>query len=596
MDKIRLLIYSNKTFFKYLIKYAKIMLILDIIFLFTYNIFPLIRMYAPKYFIDEILYNKSFIKGMFWILLLCVSDLYITIKSSLYSKWKNKFLLNAKLEATKEAYHIFENTYISNFEDSEKMDVFHRGIEYAENGGVALYSLIANIISTVSSGTIVAIVSMQFKWWLWIIIAITFLLKLYITKICQKKNYLFNRDHTLLNRLIQYYSDTLKQKSSLQESRIYNTVDFFLKKLCDKKLLNYEHEKKHEINLMKFSLLSLSLDKLLDIICYTIIGTAMISGEATLSDYTLFFATIARINTVLNGIQATVMMASQETINVQNYNEFITECKKSSYNQSCIQSQIHISDIDSIEFKNVSFTYNNQITPAINDISLNIRKGEKISIVGLNGAGKSTFIKLLMGLYFIETGSISINGNNINNIYMQNYWEKIGVVFQDYNIYPISVAENLIFNQSLSHDIIQQSLEKVKLKDKINALPNGINSMISQMYHNDGIDFSGGEKQRLAIARAFSKDAQLYIFDEPSSALDAISEERLYKIINSISNDKTVIFISHRLSSISSTNRIILFDNGKIIGDGTHQELLNNCVHYKELYETQVNRYGKTIL
>lgn len=561
------------------------------IFLLTYNIFPLIRMYAPKYFIDEVLYNQSLIRGLLWILLLCVSELYIAIKTPLYSKWKNKFLLNAKLEATKEAYQLFENTYISNFEDSEKMNVFNRGIEYAEKGGVALYSLLANIISVVSSAAIVTFISIQFKWWLWIVIVITFIFKMYLTKVCQRKNFVFKREHTLLNRRIQYYSDILKQKSNHQESRIYNTTAFFLTKLCNSKLLNYEQEKKHDISITKFSVLSLALDRLLDIICYAIIGVSMISGKATLSEYTLFFATIARINTVLNGIQATVMMASQESINVDNYKEFLDECEKSSYPKSTT----HISNFGSIEFKNVSFTYNNQLSPAINDISLRIHKGEKISIVGLNGAGKSTFIKLLMGLYSPQNGSITIDEININKICIQDYWKQIGVVFQDYNIYPISVIENLIFDRDLSEDDIKYLLEKVKLKEIIYMLPKGIESTISQSFYSDGIDLSVGEKQRLAIARSFSKDGHLYIFDEPSSALDAISEEQLYNIIDSISDGKTVIFISHRLASVSSTNRIILFNNGKIVADGTHEELLRSCAQYKKLYETQVNRYGQTI-
>lgn len=591
MKKIKSLFKSNKTFFRFLFKNAKTMLILDVIFLITYNFFPLIRMYAPKYFIDEVLYNKSLIKGMFWIIFLCICELYIAIKSRLYSKWKDKFLLSAKLEATKEAYRIFENTYLSNLEDSEKMNVFYRGIDYAEKGGVALYSLISNIISVFFSATIITIISIQFKWWLWIVIVASFLLKLYISKICQRKNYVFQRDHTLLNRRIQYYTDILKQKSSQQESRIYNTTDFFLNKLSNSKMYNFEEEKKHSFKLIKFSVFSLLLDRGIDCICYTIIGVAMLTGEATLSDYTLFFATIARINTVLNGIQTTILMASQESINVENYMEFLSQCQSSSYQPSSISIQ----NVTSINFKNVSFRYNNQMTLAIDNISLHIHKGEKISVVGVNGAGKSTFIKLLMGLYSPETGNIEINGADINTVYIQSYWQQIGVVFQDYNIYPLAIVDNIAFNYPMSIDTIEYQLTRVGLIKKIDALPDGIGSFISQSYYSNGVDFSSGEKQRLAIARAFSRNAQLYIFDEPSSALDAFSEEQLYKIINSIPDDKTVIFISHRLASVSSTNRIILFDNGQIVGDGTHKELLKNCEKYKKLYETQVNRYGSTI-
>ena len=133
------------------------------------------------------------------------------------------------------------------------------------------------------------------------------------------------------------------------------------------------------------------------------------------------------------------------------------------------------------------------------------------------------------------------------------------------------------------------------MKEKVDALPNGANTLISQALHPDGIDFSGGEKQRLAIARAFSRNADLYIFDEPSSALDAKAEDALFNIINQIPEDKTVIFISHRLSSVSTTNRIIVLKDGVIIGDGEHNTLMKTCPEYNDMYATQAKRYGSTI-
>lgn len=591
MKKIKTLFKSNETFFSYLFKNAKIMLILDAFHLMTYNFFSLVRMYAPKFFIDEILYNRSLINGMLWIAFLCLCELFLTSRSRLYSKWKEKFLLAAKLEATKEAYRIFEHTYMSNMENSEKANVFHRGIDYAEKGGVALYSLISNIISVFLSTAVITIVSVQFEWWLWIVIVVTFLIKIYVAKICQKKNFVFQRDHTLLNRQIQYYSDVLKQKSNRQESSIYNTTNYFLNKLCHSKMYNFEEEKKHDYKLAKFSFFSTFLDRVVDFVCYAIIGIAMLSGEATLGDYALFFAAIERINTVLNGIQATMLMASQESVNVENYIEFLNECKSSSYQPS----NLSIQNVASIDFENVSFRYYNQSIPAINNLTLHIHKGERISVVGINGAGKTTFIKLLMGLYAPEAGSIKINGIDMRTICIESYWQQIGVVFQDYNIYPVSISDNMAFDHEMSGDAIEYQLEKVGLIKKIEALPNKTESFVSQYYHRDGVDFSIGEKQRLAIARAFSKNAELYIFDEPSSALDAFSEEQLYKIINAIPDDKTVILISHRLASVSSTKRIILFDDGQIIADGTHKELLKNCKKYKKLYETQVNRYGNSM-
>ena len=592
MKKIRLIVLANKPFFNYLWKNAKFMIVLDMFFLLSYNIFPLIQMYAPKFFIDEITLNGSLIRALNWIILLVLSQIYIYIRSQLFLKWKQKYMLEAEFAALKDALNKFDTAYISFFEDNNKADIYYRGIQYAENGGHAAYALISNIISVLISSCVLFFVSLRFGWWIWIVFLAAFFIKLLISKKCENIQHSFDREHTLINRRIKYFSDVLKDKTTFQEGRIYDSIEFFWQKTADERRKKFKDEKNNAIKLMKLNSIALVVNKCIDIMCYTVIGYALIYKGLTLGDYALFFAACSRINQVLDAIKATLIMYFQESNNLQDYKEFLTECENTSYAKVDNSELICLNNINCIKFENVCFTYKNQTIPAIKNASITINRGERISVVGLNGAGKTTFIKLLLGLYKPECGKIYVNEGNIEYIHMKDYWKYISVVYQDYKIYPLTILDNMLFGVNQPEDKVEEALLKVQLLDKIKSNKTGIATKLYQSYHEDGIDLSGGEKQRIAIARAFVKNSDLYIFDEPSSALDAIAEEQLYQIINSIPNDKTVIFISHRLASVSSTNRVIMFENGEIIGDGNHDQLIKQCPQYRSLYETQARRYG----
>lgn len=596
MKNVKLLFFANKTFLAYLFKHGKLILIWHFCLLFVGVLQRLINIYAPKYFIDEITINKSLVHGMMWILLMYFIQIVASGRAHIFSYLEEKLILRAKNEAVKEVYYRFGQLYLSYFEDNEKMNIFERGVSYAETGGEAFFRMVIDCISVLISFFTITIVSVQFEWWLWMVLVAAFVIKLFLTSMSQKRNFEFYRSNTARNRIVQYYSDVLKQKGTFQESRIYNTTEYFLEKYCEGRVANHIIRKKFEIKaVFKYGITSQLISYLFTCLCYILIGIAMLKGDATLGDYTLFFAAISSLNSILEGVRAIIMTFSEQVLNVKNYEEFINESQNLYKKKTPVSGSRKIDSIDYIAFKNVLFTYNNQSSPAIDGISLTIEKGEKISVVGLNGAGKTTFIKLILGLYHPQSGNIFINGINIDDLDFLDYWNKVGVVFQDFNVYLISLRDNIAFDKDISDDVIEQSFKRVGLDKKIKELPQEKDTMVSQALYENGVDFSGGERQRIAIARAFAKDAQLYIFDEPSSALDAVAEEQLYRIIQSIPEDRTVIFISHRLSSVSSTNRILLFNEGHLIGDGNHKDLLNECSIYRDLYKTQLSRYGMTI-
>ena len=246
-----------------------------------------------------------------------------------------------------------------------------------------------------------------------------------------------------------------------------------------------------------------------------------------------------------------------------------------------------------IELKKVSFAYKEDSDMLLKDLDLHIKPGEKIALVGYNGAGKTTLVKLLMRLYDVKSGAILADGIDIRKYDVKKYRNTIGTVFQDFQIFGGNVKENVILNTEDHGDEkrIKQALTDSGLIDRINELPAGIDTELTTEFAKDGVNLSGGESQKLAIARVFYKDAGLMILDEPSSALDPIAEYQLNHAMMEATKDKSVIFISHRLSTTRLADRIIMLENGKIVEQGSHQDLLNKNGKYAQMWKVQAGAY-----
>lgn len=249
-------------------------------------------------------------------------------------------------------------------------------------------------------------------------------------------------------------------------------------------------------------------------------------------------------------------------------------------------------NIDSIEFRNVCFSYPNSEKEVLHNISFHIQKGEKISIVGLNGAGKTTLVKLICRLYQPTFGEILINGHSIFDYDYESYMKQIAAVFQDYKLFAFSIEENITCNEINSDDKTMEIIKEVGLEDKINNLPNGLSSMFGKSYDENGIEMSGGESQKVAIARALYKEASLIILDEPTSALDPLAEADIYENFNSLVGNKTAIYISHRMSSSIFCDKILIIDDGKVSDYDSHTNLLDKKDSlYAKLFNSQAMNY-----
>lgn len=257
-----------------------------------------------------------------------------------------------------------------------------------------------------------------------------------------------------------------------------------------------------------------------------------------------------------------------------------------------------LDDMQNLEFKNVSFKYNNADKMSIDNINMTISKNEKIAIVGENGAGKTTFIKLLLRLYDPTNGNIYYNNIDYKDIIPKSLRNKFVTVFQNYQIYALTIAENILLRKIENEEdelIVINALKKVGLYDKIKSLDKGIHTICTKEFDKNGIEFSGGERQKLVIARIFATDSNILVLDEPNSALDPLAEKNIFEEIFKYAHNKTLIFISHRFSTTINADKIYLFDEGTIKESGTHKELMKMNAEYKRMFDIQAEKYRKEV-
>ncbi len=245
-----------------------------------------------------------------------------------------------------------------------------------------------------------------------------------------------------------------------------------------------------------------------------------------------------------------------------------------------------------ISLKNVSFSYNGE-KEVLRDISMNIRGGEKIAIVGKNGVGKSTLVKLLLQLYRPQSGEIEMDGKPAETYTLKAYRERFGVAFQNTQLYAVSIAENVLMKpyDETERERIMVALKNGRLYERVAEEEKGIESAVTKEFDADGVEFSGGQAQKLALARVFARDCGVVILDEPSAALDPISEAEMYESIIDLMKEKTVILISHRLSACRKVDRIYVIEDGKIAEQGTHAELLQRDGIYADMWHLQASGY-----
>ena len=317
----------------------------------------------------------------------------------------------------------------------------------------------------------------------------------------------------------------------------------------------------------------------------------VVKRNLAISDFSVIMTAMSNLKDVLNNLSRAISFIRKEAAYFGNLKEFME------YEPKVIGGDKIADEFESLEFRDVHFTYPGAKKPSLNGLNFKIGKGETIAVVGHNGAGKTTFVKLLLRFYDPDSGIILYNGTDIREYDIDSLRNQLATVFQDYKVFALTVSENVLCREEESeadNRIVTDSLKAAGVYERVMVMPEKEQTVFTREFDEKGIGLSGGEQQKLCAARMFAKDFELAILDEPSSALDPIAEYKMYESLIDATKDKTVIYISHRLSSAVLSDRIYVFEGGRVTESGTHEELMSAGDNYFEMFTLQASSYTDT--
>jgi len=414
------------------------------------------------------------------------------------------------------------------------------------------------------------------------------LLNAYARKYEKKTEAELNKNRVKLT----YFQEEAKKLVNGKDIRIYKLESWFYKgiKLFTKRFSKVVTKQRARYSVANFSDSIFTIAR--DLLAYSILVGMVINSQINVTEFTFMLGIVTGFSVWLNQFSESLSRLKESNIGINNFREFmaiddLTKTDKGANITELLKQSL------TIEFKNVSFSYPKAEEPTISHLNLKIKAGEKIALVGINGAGKTTIVKLLSGLYQPSEGEILINDIPISDFNTLDYFDLIGVIFQDVNIFSFTIAQNVsgVSDKNTNFNLVNKSLEMAGLSEKIQSLPTKENTYLTQEIDESGIMLSGGQLQKLMLARALYKDAPILILDEPTAALDPLAEQELYLQYNALTENKTSIFISHRLSSTQFCNRILYIENGSIQEEGSHLELMNKKGKYAKMFKVQSQYY-----
>ncbi|BCR35219.1 ABC transporter ATP-binding protein [Mariniplasma anaerobium] len=391
---------------------------------------------------------------------------------------------------------------------------------------------------------------------------------------------------------LKYFQDEANKLSNAKDIKIYKLEKWFYNgiKLFTKKFSTRVMQQKFRYSLANFSDSIFSIIR--NLIAYTILVAMVLNGSISAAEFTFMIGIVIGFAVWLNNLATSYGRLKEASIRIDDFREYISwddgiNMEAGENVEPLLHKKL------SIEFKNVTFSYPESEKPTIRNLNLTIEAGEKIALVGINGAGKTTLVKLLTGLYNPTGGKILINGIPIEKFNRYEYYNLFGVIFQDVNILPFTIAQNVSGQTDKDTDLekVNMVLEQSGLAEKIQSLEKKEHTSLTQVIDDKGIMLSGGELQKLMLARALYKDSPILVLDEPTAALDPLAEQALYLKYNSLTENKTSIFISHRLASTQFCNRIVYVEEGKILEMGTHTNLMKKNGKYAEMFNIQSQYY-----
>lgn len=550
---------------------------------------PFVMVIFPKIIIDLLMYSNSehLVRDVMYVVAWMTGihlaiKLLLTICNNCMTNAFNSFTCKHSLNIAKK---IMSLEY-KNVEDPKVLDLFQRSknVDYCEE----MYTAIANIISNVITSVGLVAILLQLQIGVIFVIVIVVLVNVLCNRKTQQYNYRWHVDAAPYNRTAEYLMSVMHGFEYGKEVRIYNLEEYLSKKYetFSNKYLRALYG--ITIKFLRLNLITSLVNVLQEGALYAYLAYRVIKTNMTIGSFTMLLTSVKSLTECLISISGSIVSLSKCSYYIDEF------CHIMSLPEQKLLGDKDVPNNDEflIEFRNVSFKYPNTEQYVLKNINAKISSKDKLSVVGTNGSGKTTFIKLILRLYEPTSGEILFNGIKIQEIDYSQYIKLFASVFQDYKLFAYSIKENIAMSEEVDDALVELVAKQTKLEDKINSLPEKGDTIMYRFLEQKGIELSGGEKQKLVISRALYKQTPILILDEPTAALDPLMEYEIYKCINETIHDKCVVFISHRLSITKYCNNIMVFDMGEIVQQGTHEELMKQEGKlYHEMYSKQAEFY-----
>lgn len=447
-----------------------------------------------------------------------------------------------------------------------------------------LSSFAGNVIGMLSYASIIFMLNPLIL----IIICVTTISSYFLLKRITAWNHKYKDNWLPIDRKLEYLEIVSKDFASVKDIRLYNMAGW-LRSLFDGVLKQrMDWQRKEETYSFGIDMLCAVLSLIREGVAYGLLVYMIYTRNIPVADFVLYFGVIGGFTAWFDGIADNLYWFDRINVGFDEMREYFDHQNQSNQGDGIPLPE----DTFSIEFQNVSYQFAESDKEIFRDFNLTIRKGEKLAIVGSNGAGKTTLVKLLCGLYRPVGGEILADGHPIDAYNIEEFHSMFSAVFQDITILPMTVRQNITCRpDSIDENRLQSASKLSGFDETSRKLSHGADTYLVRGLYPDATDLSGGETQKLALARALYKKGKFLILDEPTAALDPIAESRIYQQYNDISKGMTSVFISHRLASTRFCDRIVYLEDGKIIEDGTHDELIAKKGKYFELFEIQSHYY-----
>lgn len=580
-----------KYFLPVVAKKYPIYLLLNAIQIIFDGFTPLINIYFPTLILEQLINGIDSTKMIIYVFAIVLGNQlsllvtkYLQMRIKLINDKMSKYLdASLNMKSIEMDYEDSENPVIKDLVERAR-----RGMKQETQGLSESVMLVSRIISNMITFTSVFFIVTTSKMPILLIVSIiNVIFNMIVASIGNKLENKFYEDNVRLNRRFGYYFYYIVSFKFAKDLRLFNAGP--LVKNSSKNEISEMVKVYKGLSLKRsvLSFISIIYTSIIEnFLVYVILIIAFTKGIINLPQLNLLFTSFATFtNAIFNAVNS-ILDYKKAAVLQSNYIDFM-ELPNKKHTGQIIPSNI----IESIEFKNVSFKYPRTNRYILKDINLKITKDERLSLVGLNGAGKTTLIKLLCRLYDIEEGEILVNGINIKEYEYEAYLRLFSVVFQDFKVISFSIKDNMEILED-NPKKLYDCFERAGIRERIEGLPNKENTFINKWFTDEGVEFSGGEMQKLAITRALYKDGPIVILDEPTAALDPLAEAEIYYRFNQVIGKKLTIFISHRLSSCRFADKIVVLDGQNIVEMGTHEQLMKNKNgRYKEMFDAQAKYY-----